>query len=123
MIDIVARIAEQKIEEAIRKGELDNLPGAGKPLKLEDDANVPAELRTSFKILKNAGYIPAEMEEIKEIRSLRTLVRTMDDSIERAQTIKELNFKLLRFNMTRNRPLNLEALPEYEDRVLQKISP
>ena len=122
MIDIVARIAEQKIEEAIRKGELDNLPGAGKPLKLDDDTNVPAELRTSFKILKNAGYIPAEMEEIKEIRSLKTLVKTMDDNVERELTIKELNFKLLSFNMTRNRPLNLEALPEYEDRVIQKIS-
>lgn len=38
-------MAEQKIAEAIKKGELDNLPGAGSPLLLDDDSDVPAELR------------------------------------------------------------------------------
>ena len=34
-------IAEQRIAEAIAKGELDDLPGAGRPLALDDDAHVP----------------------------------------------------------------------------------
>jgi Domain of unknown function (DUF1992) len=48
-------IAEQKIAEAIARGELDHLPGAGRPLELDDDALVPEDLRIAVRILKNAG--------------------------------------------------------------------
>lgn len=47
-------IAERRIAEAIAKGELDNLPGQGRPLELGDDALVPEELRLAYRILKNA---------------------------------------------------------------------
>ena len=47
-------IAERKIAEAISQGELDNLPGAGRPLDLDEDALVPEELRMAHRILKNA---------------------------------------------------------------------
>ena len=53
-------IAEQKIAEAIARGELDNLPGAGRPLNLDDDALIPEELRLAYRILKNAGYVPPD---------------------------------------------------------------
>ena len=48
-------IAERKIAEAVSQGELDGLPGAGRPLDLDEDALVPAELRMAHRILKNAG--------------------------------------------------------------------
>ena len=45
-MDIVAIIAERKISEAMARGEFDNLPGRGKPLRIEDELpGVPAELR------------------------------------------------------------------------------
>ena len=47
-------IAERKIAEAVSQGELDNLPGAGRPLDLDDDALVPEEMRMAHRILKNA---------------------------------------------------------------------
>ena len=47
-------IAERRIAEAVSQGELDNLPGAGRPLDLEEDALVPEELRMAHRILKNA---------------------------------------------------------------------
>jgi hypothetical protein len=56
-------IAERRIAEAVANGELDNLPGAGKPLELDDDALVPEELRMAHRILKNAGYAPAEVRK------------------------------------------------------------
>jgi hypothetical protein len=52
MLDL---IAERKIAEAISRGELDNLPGAGRPLELDDDALIPEDLRVAVRILKNAG--------------------------------------------------------------------
>ncbi len=49
-------IAEEKIRQAIRNGDLDHIPGKGKPLQLEDLSMVPPELRMSYKILKKRGH-------------------------------------------------------------------
>ena len=51
-------IAEQKIQEALRNGEFDDLPGKGEPLHLEDESGIPEELRLAYKILKNADCLP-----------------------------------------------------------------
>ena len=56
-------LAERKIAEAVSRGEFDALPGAGRPLDLEDDALVPEELRMAYRILKNAGFTPKEVPE------------------------------------------------------------
>jgi hypothetical protein len=55
-------IADRKIEEAIARGELDNLPGAGKPIDLEDyDPLMPPEARMAWRILKNANLNPEDL--------------------------------------------------------------
>ena len=66
-------IAEQRIAEAIAKGELDDLPGAGRPLDLDDDAHVPEELRLAYRILRNAGYVPPEVETLNQIAQLERI--------------------------------------------------
>ena len=66
-------IAEQRIAEAIARGELDDLPGAGQPLDLSDDALIPEELRLAYRILKNAGYVPPEVETLNEIAELERI--------------------------------------------------
>jgi len=60
---ILDSLAEQKIAAAIDAGQFDRLPGAGKPLDLDDDALVPADLRVAWRILKNAGVLPPELAE------------------------------------------------------------
>jgi hypothetical protein len=67
-------IAERKIAEAIAAGELDNLPGAGRPLALDDDSHVPEDLRAAYRVLKNAGYVPAEVQALNQIGELERLV-------------------------------------------------
>jgi hypothetical protein len=56
-------LAEKKIQEAASRGELDELPGAGRPLDLDDDALVPEELRMANRILKNAGMDRAPLTQ------------------------------------------------------------
>lgn len=56
-------LVEQKLSEAVSRGELDNLPGAGRPLELDDDALVPEDMRMAHRILRNAGYAPAEVHK------------------------------------------------------------
>ena len=64
------QLAEERIRVALEKGELSNLPGEGRPLELDDDALVPAEVRMSNRILRNAGYVPPAILELRELRAL-----------------------------------------------------
>lgn len=120
-MDIFEKIAEQKIREAIEQGLFDDLPNKGRPLKLEDFTWVPEDLKIAYKILKNAGYIPPEMEIRKEIIGLKELLKTIDDNQERIKKIRELNFKLLKFNIGRKRPFYPEDFPEYEEKIIRKF--
>jgi len=56
-------IAERKLAEAAARGELDDLPGAGQPLNLDEDPFVPEDQRMANRILRNAGCKPPELEE------------------------------------------------------------
>src|SRR5205823_14703444 len=67
---VLQLLAERKIEEAITRGEFDDLPGAGRPLELDDDPLVPEDQRVAYRILKNAGYVPPEVQTLKEIADL-----------------------------------------------------
>ena len=50
-------LAEQRIQEALARGELGDLPGEGQPLDLDDDRLVPEELRMVYRVLKNSGVL------------------------------------------------------------------
>ena len=120
-MDIFTRIAEQRIREAIENGEFDNLKGMGKPLDLGDEAWIPEDLRMAYRILKNSGCLPAELELRKEVLNLRELINTIDDNEERIKKIRQLNFKLLKLNELRKKPLYLDNFPEYEDKFCKKM--
>ena len=63
---------DEKIQEAIAKGEFNNLPGKGKPLDLDAYFATPEDLRMGYSILKSADIIPEEMELLKQIAGLET---------------------------------------------------
>ncbi len=73
-------LAERKIEEALARGELEGLPGAGRPLDLDDDRLVPEELRMAFRVLKNAGLVPPELEPARKGEKKLTLLRARVES-------------------------------------------
>jgi DnaJ homolog subfamily C member 28 len=61
-------IADRKIRDAQEDGTFDDLPGKGKPLKLDFDPRVPPELRAVYRVMKEAGIAPDWVELDKEIR-------------------------------------------------------
>lgn len=67
-------IAEQRIAEAIENGDFDDLPGSGKPLQLDDDSLVPEELRLAYRVPKNAGFVPSEIESLKDSKAERKIL-------------------------------------------------
>jgi hypothetical protein len=121
-MEFFAKIAERRIMEAIENGEFDNLENKGKPINFEDETWIPEDLRMAYRFLKNADCVPPELEMRKEIVNLCTLMNTIDDDKERLKKIRELNFKLLKLNLTRKRPLNFEDFPEYEGKTVDKLT-
>jgi hypothetical protein len=78
-MSIFARIAEAKIQDGIERGDFDKLPGRGKPLQLEDLSHVPPHLRLGYKVLRNAGVAPPEVELRREVYRLdREIAATHD---------------------------------------------
>ncbi len=85
-VSFLHRIAEQRILEAQREGEFDDLAGKGKPLELEDLSWVPEDLRIGYHVLKNAHVLPPEVELLKDIHTLEDLLNMsrMKASAERS---------------------------------------
>ena len=77
-------LVEQKLLEAVSRGEFDDLPGAGRPLDLDHDPLVPEDLRLAYRILKNAGFVPPEVETLNEIAALERI------AIGDAKAVKKL---------------------------------
>jgi hypothetical protein len=84
---------------------------------------VPGELRMAYRLLRNAGMLPPELELRKELLRLSDLLDVITDEGERRKRRRELDCKLLQFNLIRRKPIFLEGLPEYRDRALAKLSP
>lgn len=118
---LLETMAENKIREAMARGEFANLPGAGKPLRLEDDSMIPDDLRIAYKILRNAGCIPPELEVRKEIITLRSLLRTIENEGAKRDKIRELNYKLMKLGIMGKRMVTLDEFPGYKERILEKM--
>lgn len=113
-------LVEQRIAAAAARGEFDDLPGAGAPQELDDDLLVPEEVRVANRILKNAGFVPPAVEQL---RSLRHLQDELDAAGDRATRCR-LQAKLLALDMA------LESLRggptvvprEYCRRIAERLS-
>ena len=85
------KIADQRVREAMERGEFDDLPGRGKPVPLEDDSHLPPDIRIAHKILKNADCLPPELQLRKDIRTTEALLAGMPDTQEKYKQMKKLN--------------------------------
>ncbi len=121
MVTGFEKLVEQRIIMAQQKGELDNLPGAGKPLNLED-MKLPEDFRMAHRVLKNAGFLPPEVKLRKEIENVELLLHTMSsDAPERYKAQKKLNFLITRLNVSRGQHDKCHIPGLYQDRVIKKI--
>lgn len=115
------KIAERRIQEAIKDGAFDDLPGSGKPLALESDSQVPEDLRMAYKLLRNAGYVPPEITLRKEIAKTEDLLAGMEDTKERYRHLKKLNFLIMKLNMMRCTTTTLEKDQRYEKKLVERF--
>lgn len=72
-------VVSQRIEEAMRDGQFDNLRNKGKPLKLERNPFVPQDMEMAYHILENndlpPGWITERTTLLKDIDRFREKLR------------------------------------------------
>ncbi len=60
-------LVDRLIRESMDRGEFDDLTGSGEPIDLSENPYEAPELRTAHRLLRNAGFAPAWIEERKDI--------------------------------------------------------
>jgi hypothetical protein len=98
-VNLIDQIAEQKIVDAFLKGDLDNLPGQGQPLHLDDDSFVPEELRVAYRVLKNSGFLPPGVNLRKEIAGVNQLLMDTVSEDEQMKLSKRMNYLLMQLGL------------------------
>lgn len=118
---MIDHIAETRILEAQERGDFDDLPGAGQPLALEDEPLVSEELRVAYRILKNAGCLPPELETRREIHDVRQLLAAASGA-ERSRAVQRLQVLLMRLSFQRGTEVSLETEDAYRERVHERFA-
>lgn len=121
MNEALQTIAERRIAQAIKDGTLKTDGWKNKPLPLDDDSFVPDDLKMAYKILKNSGYVPPEVETRKEIQRLEDLIAKSEDCHQRVKQMKKLNVLMMKLDAQRNRPSSIEHDDEYYRKIVEKI--
>ncbi len=124
--DAIALVAEEKIREAERNGAFENLSGAGRPLRLEDDSHIAPELRMAYTILKNSGHLePDAGSRVPGVPATR--LRLAEEEGHAHNRLTRFNVRMGRLRRTQGRnsagllQAGFEQTP-YLDRLLEKLS-
>ena len=131
-VNAVALVAERKILEAMAEGRFDNLPGQGRPQKLEDLSHLPPEMRLSYLILKNSGYLEGSAESANNLRDMLAQSGGEARDCGKIEKLKYLLSRRPTGSAAKNAPNlspeisgedeDLAALnPEYLDKMLRRV--
>src|SRR3982751_6475230 len=90
---------ERSIQQAIARGEFDDLPGKGKPLDLTAYFETPEELRMAYSILRSNQFVPEEVELMNQIAELRRQVESETGENEKAALVRKLNERSLSLSL------------------------
>ena len=119
-------IFEQRVEEvilaAMQRGELDDLPGSGKPLPVEEDMLVPEEMRMAYKILKNAGLVPPEIATRRAMEETRKAIRMSRDQAETLKLARKLNYLSMQLDESGQRMAQLMLHESYYNKITARLS-
>nr|WP_321404676.1 DUF1992 domain-containing protein [uncultured Desulfobacter sp.] len=122
MIPGFEAIVEERIKAAQKQGRFENLEGKGKPLVFEE-SSVPNELRLAHKILKNAGFLPPEVEIRKQMNTIHELMdQTGQTPADQTKLHKKLNYLMAKLDAVRSTgPGSTLARDQYRTSLLRKV--
>jgi len=115
------KLIEERIRQAQSEGAFEKLPGQGQPLDLDDDLLIPEELRMVCRVLKNSGYVPPEVEELKQLRQLETIVASDALEGERLAARKRMELLMMKLEQSGLARIAQAAWDEYAGKVAARM--
>ncbi|HLL88007.1 MAG TPA: DUF1992 domain-containing protein [Tepidisphaeraceae bacterium] len=87
------RLADRRIEEAMKEGKFSNLEGAGKPLDLEPPpADENARMTWwALRILRQNDVVPHEVQWRKQIDRLKAAIHALRDDAKLEPLVRQVN--------------------------------
>lgn len=122
MLKALDDLVESRIRDAQERGEFDDLPGAGRPLPPEDLSGVPDDLRVAYRVLKNAGCVPPEVDALRDLDAaiLRLTAGAQPGGDARTQAQRRLLALTLALESRGLGPA-AAALLEHRDALLRRL--
>lgn len=114
---------EERIRAAVARGELQGLPGEGKPLQLDDDPLVPPEVRMAYRVLRNAGAVPPEIAILREAQALVTETAGEADEGRRRVALARLEALLFKLEAAGLPRLSHRVMARYREQLLERLAP
>lgn len=93
------KAVEEQIRQARERGEFDNLRGRGKPLDHSDYFSQPEELRIAHHVLRNAGFVPEQVELRREIGELQERYKHSADASEREALVRQISWRQAKLDL------------------------
>lgn len=119
MTAVLRRLAEKRIEDAMQEGKFDNLPGAGKPIDLDDmPADEDARMAWwALRIMKNGDYTPDEIVWRKAVDHLKASLQKAKSEAEVGPLVGKVNELVRKLNTMGTNMIkgNLAPLDEAEE--------
>ncbi|RLL41310.1 DUF1992 domain-containing protein [Oceanobacillus piezotolerans] len=113
------RFVEDRIKESMDNGDFDNLPGKGKRLQLREELQgLSPEIRSAYKILKNAGYIPEEADKQKEKIQFHDMMHYATDGQHKDTSKEERKLELL---LKGKKTFKHRAFSNYANKIFKKL--
>lgn len=97
---VLRRLAERRIEDAMKEGKFDNLQGRGEPIELDP---APAEENArltwwALRILRNNDVVPDEVRMRKELDGLKSQLAELTDEAKLPPLVARINTLVYKVN-------------------------
>lgn len=117
------RLADKRIEDAMKEGKFDNLSCAGQPLDLEP---MPAEENArltwwALRILKNNGFTPEEVRWRKAIDHLKARLDEATQEADVVRLVAQVNELVLKLNTLGTNALKTDIAPIDQAVYLERL--
>lgn len=113
-------LVEQRIAAAAARGQFDDLPGTDTQQVLADGLLVPEEVWVANRILKNAGFVPPAVEQLRALCDLQKELRAVSDRVTRCQLEAKMLALDVALESLRGSPMVMPR--EYCRRIAERVS-
>lgn len=117
---LLDKLAERQIEQHLESTDSSSNTYVGQALDLSVDAHVPPQVRALYRVLKQSGFVPAEVALHNEIKSLNQLLNCVTCEQERGAAARRLQVLNMQLEL-KGKAISPKPIAEYQQQLVQRL--